>query len=55
MGGPLFMYYRNTTPIGDIDTGSLWKLENDLLILVDDDEYRPLQFQYWKHLFVITS
>jgi|TARA_Y100000589_G_C27083425_1_gene600662 hypothetical protein len=36
--------YRNKTDLTsiegiEVDAGSLWKLENDILVLVDEDQY----------------
>jgi len=49
------MYYRNktlmhTTQGGDIELGSLWKLKDNLLVLVDDDQYAesPLTDDFYK-------
>ncbi|QQY83370.1 hypothetical protein JJL45_05110 [Tamlana sp. s12] len=41
------MYYRNSIDVFSsegvfVDEGSLWKKENDLFVLVDDDQYVTL-------------
>jgi len=42
---------RNIYAIGDIEEGSLWQLQNDLIVLVDDDEFRSLPAKQWMHCF----
>lgn len=44
-------YYRNKEPIGEIDAESLWQLQDDELVLVDDDQYIPISYEANKHLF----
>lgn len=37
-------YYRNNSPISHIDIDCLWKLENNMLVLVDDDEFISVSY-----------
>lgn len=47
--------YRNNLPIGDIDEGCLWERKGNLLVLVDEDEFRSLPAIQWQHLFNLAS
>lgn len=44
-------YFRNTETIRTIDPDSLWKLETDKLVLVDEDSYFSLPYQKHKDEF----
>ena len=35
-------FYRNIVPINEIEEYSLWELKNNILVLVDDDNYEML-------------
>lgn len=35
-------FYRNQVPINEIEEQSLWELKNNILVLVDDDNYELL-------------
>lgn len=43
--------YRNTEAFGHIEPGALWELKDDVLILVDEDEYLTLNFKQWSNYF----
>lgn len=44
-------YYRNKEQINEIDPDSLWKLTDEKLVLVDEDQYVSLPFISRKNEF----
>lgn len=45
------MYYRNSIAISGQEIDSLWKLEGEFMILVNDDEFVIVEYQSNKSSF----
>ena len=48
-------FYRNKAEISGIEAGSLWELKNNMLVLVDSDNFKTLNLYQNRDKFKETT